>query len=197
MSAENNASYIAAKSPEAVFGILLELQILSRTSRPIRPETHILRAQRKRPSMRLALLVHPRHYLLPHWHRYVVSSQVQYLRDSCVRFVSIFCPASDSDQVSAGRCQVQLLQVMVSQSPPPKRIKLESSPSPFIDADVYKPEVPPLEDDLGEDHCTICLQPLSDRTVLPACSHEFCFDCILMWTGSCQYAFCICGVFQR
>lgn len=37
-----------------------------------------------------------------------------------------------------------------------------------------------------EDHqhnCSICLQHLADRTVIPSCSHEFCFECILVWTG--------------
>jgi hypothetical protein len=77
---------------------------------------------------------------------------------------------------------------MLSTSPPTKRIKLESSPE-SSDWEAYKPELPPEEEDLDEEHCSICLQPLSDRTVLPACSHEFCFDCILIWTGSCQYSF--------
>ncbi|KAF9002192.1 hypothetical protein BDQ17DRAFT_1243521 [Cyathus striatus] len=30
--------------------------------------------------------------------------------------------------------------------------------------------------------CSICLQTLEDRTVLPTCSHDFCFECILVWT---------------
>lgn len=34
-----------------------------------------------------------------------------------------------------------------------------------------------------EDHCTICLQPFLDRTIIPTCTHEFCFECILMWAG--------------
>ncbi|KAL4066562.1 hypothetical protein J3A83DRAFT_4257634 [Scleroderma citrinum] len=44
-----------------------------------------------------------------------------------------------------------------------------------------------VEDDLEEtelepeDNCTICLQPLLDRTIIPTCTHEFCFECILMW----------------
>ncbi|KAG6335017.1 hypothetical protein ID866_4075 [Astraeus odoratus] len=32
-----------------------------------------------------------------------------------------------------------------------------------------------------EEHCTICLQPFLDRTIIPTCAHEFCFECILMW----------------
>ena len=40
-----------------------------------------------------------------------------------------------------------------------------------------------LDVDDPEDCCTICLQPLSDRTIIPTCSHEFCFECLLLWTG--------------
>ncbi|KAK0439693.1 uncharacterized protein EV420DRAFT_1279459, partial [Desarmillaria tabescens] len=32
------------------------------------------------------------------------------------------------------------------------------------------------------DNCSICLQSLVDRTVIPTCSHEFCFDCLVVWT---------------
>jgi hypothetical protein len=39
--------------------------------------------------------------------------------------------------------------------------------------------------DDSEDCCTICLQTLSNRTVIPLCSHEFCFECLLLWTGLC------------
>lgn len=86
---------------------------------------------------------------------------------------------------------------MTSQSPPQKKIKLESPTEADADLKAYKPEEYPVdEEELDEEHCTICLQPLSDRTLLPACSHEFCFDCILMWTGSCQYSLRICCVFQ-
>ncbi|KAI5823369.1 hypothetical protein K523DRAFT_255295 [Schizophyllum commune Tattone D] len=31
-------------------------------------------------------------------------------------------------------------------------------------------------------NCSICLQELVDRTVIPTCSHEFCFECLLIWT---------------
>ncbi|KAK0439680.1 uncharacterized protein EV420DRAFT_1279466 [Desarmillaria tabescens] len=55
-------------------------------------------------------------------------------------------------------------------SPPRKRVKLES-PSP-----------PPEIQDEDEDNCSICLQPFVDRTVIPTCSHEFCFDCLVVWT---------------
>ncbi|KAI0338787.1 hypothetical protein BDW22DRAFT_1337477 [Trametopsis cervina] len=54
------------------------------------------------------------------------------------------------------------------------------------DIEAYKPEPPPVvpqdTDDSDEEHCSICLQPLSDRTIIPACSHEFCFECLLVWT---------------
>ncbi|KAK0430539.1 hypothetical protein EV421DRAFT_1912815 [Armillaria borealis] len=59
---------------------------------------------------------------------------------------------------------------MISASPPRKRIKLES-PSP-----------PPEDTEEEEDNCSICLQALVDRTVIPTCSHEFCFDCLVVWT---------------
>lgn len=62
-------------------------------------------------------------------------------------------------------------------SPPIKRIKLESPP-PAGFADMEETE----EDAVGE-HCSICLQPYADRTVIPTCSHEFCLECLLIWTG--------------
>ena len=40
------------------------------------------------------------------------------------------------------------------------------------------------EEDTDIEHCSICLQPYIDRTVIPNCSHEFCFECIMLWTGS-------------
>ncbi|TFK86603.1 hypothetical protein K466DRAFT_492480 [Polyporus arcularius HHB13444] len=65
-------------------------------------------------------------------------------------------------------------------SPPTKRIKLESSPPPEPeDASALEPEE--LEDTDAE-HCSICLQPYADRTMIPTCSHEFCFECLLIWT---------------
>ncbi|KAG1726834.1 hypothetical protein EDB19DRAFT_207036 [Suillus lakei] len=59
-----------------------------------------------------------------------------------------------------------------------KRIKLELSPSPRLTND---PSTTLDDEDLGHDHCVICLQSLVDRTVLPTCSHEFCFECISIW----------------
>jgi hypothetical protein len=70
------------------------------------------------------------------------------------------------------------------------------------DIDAYKPGLPPSaveerlykEEEDNEEHCSICLQPLSDRTIIPACSHEFCFECLLVWTGPCQ---CFISAFTR
>ena len=82
-------------------------------------------------------------------------------------------------------------------SPPAKKIKLEPSPELLpTQADRHEDDLVNEEVDLDEEHCSICLQALSDRTVLPACSHEFCFDCILIWTGSCQYPFHFRQAFQ-
>ncbi|KAG1824866.1 uncharacterized protein BJ212DRAFT_1260915, partial [Suillus subaureus] len=62
--------------------------------------------------------------------------------------------------------------------PSPKRIKLESSPtSPRLADDPSTLN----DEDLSHDHCVICLQSLVDRTVIPTCSHEFCFECISIW----------------
>jgi hypothetical protein len=61
----------------------------------------------------------------------------------------------------------------------PKRIKLELSPSPRLTDD------PAVSNDeqFDPDHCVSCLQSLVDRTVIPTCSHEFCFECISLWAG--------------
>lgn len=70
-------------------------------------------------------------------------------------------------------------------SPPTKRIKLEPS-DPSIPPD-YASEPPLSEDNAHEEedaeHCSICLQPYADRAMIPTCSHEFCFECLLIWTG--------------
>ncbi|KAF8345142.1 hypothetical protein F5887DRAFT_968262 [Amanita rubescens] len=61
-------------------------------------------------------------------------------------------------------------------SPPSKRIKLESR-SPTT------PKLYPNEDIVEDEiHCSICLQVINDQTVIPNCSHEFCFECLLIWT---------------
>jgi len=76
-----------------------------------------------------------------------------------------------------------------SSGPPAKRVKLES-PSPLRSPSVVEIS-PPGGDDtthhegdetVDEEHCSICLQPFADRTVVPTCSHEFCFECLLIWT---------------
>ncbi|KAA1473271.1 hypothetical protein DENSPDRAFT_866005 [Dentipellis sp. KUC8613] len=63
----------------------------------------------------------------------------------------------------------------LSSSPPFKRIKIESSP------DIVEIERPIENSGFEGDHCTICLQPIVDRTVIPTCSHEFCFECLALW----------------
>lgn len=78
---------------------------------------------------------------------------------------------------------------MPTTSPPSKRIRLADSPSSSV-VEVHEGEDELVEDndvevvqEEEEDHCTICLQPKVDRTVLPTCSHEFCFECISVWCG--------------
>lgn len=70
-------------------------------------------------------------------------------------------------------------------SPPAKRIKLDFSPSltPEAEVDIVQSGDAELEDDTSGEHCSICLQSYSDRTMIPTCSHEFCFECLLIWTG--------------
>ena len=41
------------------------------------------------------------------------------------------------------------------------------------------------EEEVDDEQCTICLQPIVDRTVVPTCSHEFCFECLMVWSGAC------------
>jgi len=68
-------------------------------------------------------------------------------------------------------------------SPPSKRIKLE--PDGFIVLDEGRTLSKEGEEELEPDgeHCSICLQTIADRTVIPTCSHEFCFECLLVWTA--------------
>jgi E3 ubiquitin-protein ligase Topors len=40
-----------------------------------------------------------------------------------------------------------------------------------------------LDAEVDEDHCSICLQAIVDRALIPECSHEFCFECLMIWTG--------------
>nr|GAT61208.1 RING finger domain protein [Mycena chlorophos] len=66
-----------------------------------------------------------------------------------------------------------------SHSRSPKRARIATSAPEGVldDSEVAKS----VADD--EDRCSICLQSMLDRTVVPICSHEFCFDCLLVWTG--------------
>ncbi|KAJ7450071.1 hypothetical protein B0H11DRAFT_1743340 [Mycena galericulata] len=71
-----------------------------------------------------------------------------------------------------------------SRTPPAKRVKLETPPpstltGPYIKSDFEEED---LEDE-DADRCSICLQPIADRTVVPLCAHEFCFDCLIVWTA--------------
>ncbi|KAH9847759.1 hypothetical protein C2E23DRAFT_871621 [Lenzites betulinus] len=66
-------------------------------------------------------------------------------------------------------------------SPPLKRVKLEQSPTLATEPQLDAVGAEDTEDADG-DHCSICLQPYADRTVIPTCSHEFCFECLLIWT---------------
>ncbi|TCD65009.1 hypothetical protein EIP91_003330 [Steccherinum ochraceum] len=74
---------------------------------------------------------------------------------------------------------------MTARSPtsslPSKRIKLEAEDEVLVGQPMESggdedPEV-------DGDHCSICLQNIEDRTLIPTCSHEFCFECLLVWTG--------------
>lgn len=77
----------------------------------------------------------------------------------------------------------------MSSLPTAKRIKLEEL---GIQTKLHEVDTPTniLDEDESGEHsidnentCSICLQPVVDRTVIPKCSHEFCFECLLVWTG--------------
>lgn len=102
----------------------------------------------------------------------------------CDDVIQLYCPAhldanANVSQSSSSLTTVTLLMPGPSSSPPPKRIRHEStSPKAEIDDDFdLGPEI-----EVDEDHCTICLQPVADRAVIPACSHEFCFECLMIWS---------------
>lgn len=81
-------------------------------------------------------------------------------------------PIREPFPVSSNRSRI--VDLTRSMSPRAKRIKLESpSPEPLSPANHTQ------EDD--EDHCSICLQPVVDRALIPICSHEFCFECLTVW----------------
>jgi hypothetical protein len=65
-----------------------------------------------------------------------------------------------------------------------KRIKLEDED--LLPTHDVLEGVEPNQDDL-ENSCSICLHSIADRTVIPKCSHEFCFECLLVWTGMSNY----------
>ena len=69
---------------------------------------------------------------------------------------------------------------MDSVRPPSKRIRLDSTPTPPPETQRSSAAPKPL---LEEDSCSICLQQVVDRTVIPTCSHEFCYECLLVWSG--------------
>ena len=66
--------------------------------------------------------------------------------------------------------------------PEGKRVKLDldldGEPKENGDGPIYTPD-----SESFEDHCSICLHQVMDRTIIPTCSHEFCFDCLLIWCG--------------
>jgi hypothetical protein len=56
--------------------------------------------------------------------------------------------------------------------------------APEHDAPLLEVTDAPVLDEEEGDRCSICLNDFRDRAVLPACSHEFCFECISIWTGT-------------
>ncbi|KAJ7187166.1 hypothetical protein C8R46DRAFT_1342346 [Mycena filopes] len=75
-------------------------------------------------------------------------------------------------------------------SPPAKRVKLELPATPIFRVKSETPaeglpQPAPEEEDVDEDRCSICLQSDvadRDRAIVPHCAHEFCFECLLIWT---------------
>ncbi|KAF8230842.1 hypothetical protein L208DRAFT_1459428 [Tricholoma matsutake] len=77
----------------------------------------------------------------------------------------------------------------LSCSPPSKRLKLESSSPRTVNRTLetrqnrsYNQEGTTGDSTENEHQCSICLQAILDRTVIPTCSHEFCFECLLVWS---------------
>ena len=79
---------------------------------------------------------------------------------------------------------------MRSRSFSSKRIKLEDEAEDLLPTHDDLEGVEPNQDD-SENSCSICLHSIVDRTVIPKCSHEFCFECLLVWTGMSNYLFFI------
>ncbi|TFK38568.1 hypothetical protein BDQ12DRAFT_651666, partial [Crucibulum laeve] len=69
-------------------------------------------------------------------------------------------------------------------SPPSKRVKLEPHSPRLEDSSTRKTydEDENAENTEDENNCSICLQGFVDRAVVPTCSHEFCFECLNVWT---------------
>lgn len=78
----------------------------------------------------------------------------------------------------------ELMTSVRSRSFSSKRIKLEDEDLLPTHDDLEG--VGPNQDD-SENSCSICLHSIADRTVIPKCSHEFCFECLLVWTGLSNY----------
>ncbi|KAF5346848.1 hypothetical protein D9756_010626 [Leucocoprinus leucothites] len=63
-------------------------------------------------------------------------------------------------------------------SPPTKRVKLQED-----EGSLSLPDVGQETTEESDNNCSICLQAMEDRTVVPTCSHDFCFDCLMIWTA--------------
>ncbi|KAJ3576318.1 hypothetical protein NP233_g498 [Leucocoprinus birnbaumii] len=77
-------------------------------------------------------------------------------------------------------CHGAVIIIMTSPtaSPPSKKARLEEDEE---NLDVRSAEDEDLDN--PDTNCSICLQAMEDRTVIPTCSHEFCFDCLMIWTA--------------
>lgn len=70
---------------------------------------------------------------------------------------------------------------MQDSPPPPKRIKLGTPPADLSHSNGDFSREDDEED--VDNRCSICLNRLTDRALIPRCSHEFCFQCLIIWTG--------------
>jgi len=60
-------------------------------------------------------------------------------------------------------------------SPSAKSVSMQQNQDLSVEAQEQRDEL--------DVNCSICLQPMQDRTIIPKCSHEFCFNCLIIWTG--------------
>lgn len=68
--------------------------------------------------------------------------------------------------------------------PNSKRAKVEHGTESVAAAEEAENGLDDVDNDEdAEDNCSICLHRVEDRTVIPNCSHEFCFECLLVWIG--------------